>query len=107
MTLPLAAPSHANDIPCQALEGEGNPLEIVSHEQAMYLNQTMPIGNGQLGASIYGGIDRERLLLNEVTLWSGEPADWNNPGAKAVLPEIRQLLFAGKIIEAEKLCKQL
>lgn len=103
----LAAAAHANELPVEATDGEVRPLEIVSHEPAIYLNQSVPIGNGQLGASIYGGVDRERLLLNEVTLWSGEPSDWNNPGAKAALPEIRRLLFAGKTKDAEQLCRRL
>src|SRR5579875_2416320 len=42
----------------------------------------LPIGNGRLGAMVFGGTQHETLVLNEDTLWSGKPRDWNNPGAK-------------------------
>ena len=61
------------------------------------------MGNGRLGAMVFGGVNRERLQLNEESLWSGEPRDTNNPQALEYLPKVRQLLFAGKSIEATKL----
>ena len=61
------------------------PLRIVSHQPANAFTEGIPIGNGQLGATIFGHVGVERLGLNDVTLWSGEPSDWNNPDAK-VLP---------------------
>ncbi|MFA6292546.1 MAG: glycoside hydrolase family 95 protein [Victivallales bacterium] len=83
------------------------PLRIVSHQPANTFTEGTPIGNGQLGATIFGNVGAERLGLNDVTLWSGEPSDWNNPDAKVALPEIRRLLFDGKIKEAEMLCRRL
>jgi alpha-L-fucosidase 2 len=59
-------------------------------------NDALPIGNGRLGAMIFGGIEEEHLQLNEDTLWSGAPKDFNNPLAKEQLPKVRQLLFDEK-----------
>ena len=60
----------------------------------------LPVGNGRLGAMVFGGIQQERLQLNDDTLWSGGPRDWNNPGARTVLPEVRQLVLAGDFVAA-------
>ncbi|UCG89374.1 MAG: glycoside hydrolase family 95 protein, partial [Gemmatimonadota bacterium] len=69
--------------------------------------EALPIGNGRLGAMVFGGIGTERLQLNEDTLWSGEPKDWNNPDAREVLTRIRRLIFEGKYVEADQLSKQM
>lgn len=63
----------------------------------------LPIGNGRLGAMVYGNIEKETIQLNEHTIWSGSPNQNNSPEALAALPEIRQLIFAGKYKEAEQL----
>ena len=55
----------------------------------------------------FGGLPREHLQLNEDTLWSGGPREWNNHGALPLLPEVRRLLFEGQYHEADQLCKQL
>src|ERR1039457_3559916 len=47
--------------------------------------EALPVGDGRLGAMIFGSVTNEHLQLNEATLWSGGPRDWNNPGAKEVL----------------------
>lgn len=62
--------------------------------------EALPIGNGRLGAMIFGGLERERIQLNEDTLWSGGPRDTTNPLALEALPKVRQLLFEGKPDEA-------
>lgn len=69
--------------------------------------EALPIGNGRLGAMVFGGVERERLQLNEDTLWSGRPKDWDNAKAKEVLPEVRRLILAGKYSEADQMCKQM
>ncbi|MFZ1072579.1 MAG: glycoside hydrolase N-terminal domain-containing protein [Verrucomicrobiia bacterium] len=56
----------------------------------------LPVGNGRLGAMIFGGVERERLQLNEDTLWAGGPYDPNNTNALAALPEVRRLVFASQ-----------
>ncbi len=65
--------------------------------------EALPIGNGRLGAMVFGGIRRERLSLNQDSIWYGGPVDRVNPDAKGHLEEVRRLLLAGKIPEAEKL----
>ena len=65
--------------------------------------KAFPIGNGFLGAMVFGDVNHERLQLNEKTLWSGSPDDNNNPDAFASLSKIRELLFNGKNKEATEL----
>src|SRR5689334_8638735 len=56
----------------------------------------LPIGNGRLGAMIYGNVDTEKVQLNEHTVWSGSPNRNDNPLALDSLAEIRRLIFNGK-----------
>ena len=63
-------------------------------------NQALPLGNGRLGAMVFGNVNGERIQLNENTLWMGGPRDTNNPDALKHLPEVRRLLFAGLPVEA-------
>ena len=63
----------------------------------------LPVGNGHLGAMVFGGIGFERIQLNEETLGSGSSIDRNNPRAIEYLPELRRLLFNGRSKEAEVL----
>jgi alpha-L-fucosidase 2 len=63
--------------------------------------EALPIGNGRLGAMVFGGVDRERLQLNEDTLWAGGPYDPVNTNALAALPKVRELIFAGRYAEAQ------
>ena len=65
--------------------------------------EALPIGNGRLAAMVFGGVNNERIQLNEETVWDGVPSDHNNPEALAALPEVRRLLFEGKNDEATKL----
>ena len=64
-------------------------------------NEALPVGNGRLGAMVFGGVVDERLQLNEDSVWAGEKLDRVNPQAAASLPEIRRLLLEGKPAEAE------
>ena len=76
---------------------------------------SLPIGNGRLGAMVYGGSDsqpadpaKETLQLNEDTLWSGMPVDGNNPEAKQYLPEVRKAVLEEKDYhKADQLCKKM
>ena len=63
-------------------------------------NDALPLGNARLGAMVFGGAARERLQLNEETLWAGYPRDTSNPQALSNLAEVRRLLFAGDSAEA-------
>ena len=67
--------------------------------------QAYPIGNGRLGGMVFGGIDLERIQLNEETIWAGQPQDTTNPRALQALAKVRQLLFEGKNAEAEALAQ--
>ncbi len=65
--------------------------------------EALPLGNGRLGAMIFGGVTDDCVQLNVDSLWDGGPKDASNPAALKVLPEIRRLLFEGKNIEATQL----
>lgn len=65
--------------------------------------EALPVGNGRLGAMVFGGGAHERIALNEATFWSGGPYDPVNPGAKGALAEVRRLIFAGQFAEAQAL----
>ena len=65
--------------------------------------ETLPLGNGRLGMMPDGGVNREHIVLNEISLWSGSESDYRNPDASKSLPAIRQLLFEGKNLEAQEL----
>src|SRR5207245_6767337 len=83
---------------------------LASAETIIWLNsparnfaESSPMGNGRLGAMMFGGVDKERVVLNETSCWSGSRQDADRPGANKVLPEIRRLLIEGKNVEAEAL----
>ncbi len=73
---------------------------------AQHFTQSCPLGNGRLGAMIFGGIADETIVLNESGMWSGSPQDADRPDAAKALPEIRRLLLEGKNAEAEKLVSE-
>ena len=78
--------------------------------KAPSLNQwesALPIGNGSLGAMIYGNVATETIQLNEHTVWSGGPNRNDNPLALEALPELRKLIFDGKYKEADKMANQV
>jgi alpha-L-fucosidase 2 len=79
------------------------PLTLWYERPAAQWVEALPVGNGRLGAMVYGGIEHERLQLNEDTLWAGGPYDPANPEARAALPEIRRLLAAGEHQAAQDL----
>ncbi|HKJ68602.1 MAG TPA: glycoside hydrolase family 95 protein, partial [bacterium] len=68
--------------------------------------EALPVGNGRLGAMVFGRTAEERIQLNEDTLWAGEPHDYAHNGAYKYLPEIRRLLFDGRQSEAEELAME-
>jgi alpha-L-fucosidase 2 len=83
------------------------PLELRYTHPAQQWTEALPVGNGRMGAMVFGDIAQERLQLNEDTLWSGAPRPWNNPGAKDALPAIRAALFAGDYVKATELSKKM
>ena len=68
--------------------------------------EALPIGNGSLGAMVYGGVTQEHIQFNEETLWRGEPHDYAHKGAAKFLPKIRELLTQGKQIAAQDLAQE-
>ncbi|MBR5604388.1 MAG: glycoside hydrolase family 95 protein [Bacteroidales bacterium] len=72
-------------------------------ESARCWEETLPLGNGRLGIMPDGGIEKENIVLNDITLWSGKVADYSNPNAKEALPEIQRLLLEDKNYEAQEL----
>ena len=59
----------------------GHELKLWYTKPAAQWTEALPLGNGRLGAMVFGGVAAERIQLNEDTLWSGHPRDWNNPEA--------------------------
>lgn len=72
-------------------------------QPAAHWTEALPHGNGRLGAMVFGGVDEERIALNESSVWSGSRDESDRPDAHKALPEIRQLLLDGRNTEAEKL----
>lgn len=82
-------------------------MKLLYDKPASNWNEALPLGNGRLGAMIFGSVERETICLNEDTLWSGYPKDGNNPGAKEVLPELRELVGEGRYMEADELGRKM
>ncbi len=81
----------------------GNELKLWYRQPAQEWVEALPIGNGRLGAMVFGGVQSERLQLNEDTLWSGKSIERDKPDAAEYLPEARRLLFEGKYAEGQNL----
>ena len=81
-----------------------NPQRLVLwyEKPATQWVEALPVGNGRLGAMVFGGTASERLQLNEDTLYAGGPYDPNNRDALAALPEARRLIFEGQIPRSER-----
>jgi len=86
-----------------ARTGSPADLKLWYTAPAATWNDALPVGNGHLGAMVFGGIDSERIQLNEETVWTGEERWDANPEARKTLPAVRRLLFEGKYREAEEL----
>ncbi|HYU13325.1 MAG TPA: glycoside hydrolase family 95 protein, partial [Stellaceae bacterium] len=78
-------------------------LRLWYTQPAANWNEALPIGNGRLGAMVFGGVAEEHLQLNEDTVWAGEKRDRMNPAGPAAVKEVRRLLAEGKAAEAEAL----
>ncbi len=85
---------------------EKEDLKLWYGEPAERWEEALPVGNGRLGAMIYGGVSEDHIQFNEETLWSGGPHDYSNAGASQYLGKIRELLWQGKQKEAEKLAAE-
>ena len=82
------------------------PLSLWYRQPAARWTEALAIGNGRIGAMVFGGVPRERLQLNEDTLWGGGPYDPVNPQGKDALPEVRKMVFDGNYRGAGQLINQ-
>jgi alpha-L-fucosidase 2 len=82
------------------------PYKLSYNKPATKWTEALPIGNGRLGAMVFGNPIIEQLQLNEETIWAGQPNNNANPEAIKFLPQIRALVFAGKYIEAQNLATE-
>lgn len=81
-------------------------LKLWYNKPATKWTEALPLGNGRIGAMVFGGVENDRIQFNEETLWSGGPRNYSRPGVHKYLDSIRQLLFAGKQKEAEALAEK-
>ena len=80
------------------------PMRLWYDKPAQYFEESLPIGNGKLGALVYGGTDSCLIHLNDITFWTGKPVDPNEgKGASKWIPEIRKALFAEDYARADSL----
>ncbi len=89
---PLAAPAEA--------------LTLWYREPAQKWVEALPVGNGRLGAMVFGGVNSERIQLNENSIWAGPPCPEPRPDRAGVLAEARQLIFDGKYSEGQQLVQR-
>lgn len=84
----------------------GSFLKLWYRQPAKQWVEALPVGNGRLGAMVFGGPSEEKIQLNESTVWAGQPNRNDNPDAKSALPEVRKLIFEGKYREAQDLANR-
>ena len=85
-----------------------SPLKLWYDNPATYFEESLVLGNGMQGATVFGGIGTDKIYLNDLTLWSGEPVNANmNPNAYKNLPDIRKALNEKNYKKAEQLYKKL
>ena len=88
-----------------AAKAQGTPpMRLWYDKPATYFEESLPIGNGRLGACLYGGVEDNIIYLNDITFWTGKPEDPNlDAGASRWIPEIRKALFAEDYALADSL----
>ena len=89
----------------QLLFGQDRVNTLWYRQAARDWNEALPVGNGRIGAMVFGGVWNETIQLNEESLWGGCPQD-GNADAAAVMPEIKKLLLDGKVAEANALARE-
>ena len=103
--LALIFPFWLGQQPAPVTRGAGAPAPATLwyRAPAATWNEALPVGNGRLGAMVFGGVTEERLQLNEDSVWAGQKLNRINPAAAKAVPEVRRLLGEGKVTEAEAL----
>lgn len=89
--------------PFSSTHAQSQPLNLWYRQPAVAWTDALPLGNGRIGAMVFGGVGEERLQINEETLWNGRPRSYARTGAVQYLQPIRRLLAEGKQPEAEAL----
>jgi len=88
-------------------EAQTNNLKLWYNKPAKAWEEALPLGNGKTGAMVYGRVNRERIQLNDNTLWSGFPDAGNNVNGPQVLPQVRKAIFEGNYDQAALLWKKM
>lgn len=101
----LVGPLSGEAAASEADDGQDNPMKLWYPRPAGEWLEALPVGNGRLGAMVFGGVDSERLQLNEDTVWAGGPHDYS-PVCRDALPRLQQLLFDWKWVEAKRLSEE-
>lgn len=106
--LPVVLAAALLHAPARAAETTAAPADLTLwyRRPAPEWNHALPVGNGRLGAMVFGGVRSERIHLNEDSLWMGGPRDSDNPEALPHLAEVRRLLFAGLPRQAADLAEK-
>ncbi len=81
-------------------------LKLWYNKPAQQWTEALPVGNGRLGAMVFGGAENEQVQLNEDTLWAGQPIERDRVGAYKHLAEARRLIFDGKYTEAQRIMQR-
>src|ERR1035437_579168 len=85
----------------------GNREYVLWYDKpAQVWTEALPLGNGRLGAMVFGNPGTEQIQLNEATIWAGKPNNNANPEALLNIPNVRELVFAGKYLEAQTLATE-
>jgi len=92
-------------LPQNRAESSTSNLKLWYRQPAQEWVEALPIGNGRVGAMVFGGIEKERIQLNEDTIWAGGPYDPSNPEALEALPKVRKLIFDGQFRQADDLIR--
>jgi alpha-L-fucosidase 2 len=89
-----------------SLSVQAGDLKLWYKQPAGTWVEALPVGNSRMGAMVYGGTAREELQLNDETMWGGSPYRNDKPEALESLPQVRELIFAGKNMEAQDLIQE-
>jgi len=89
-----------------SLFGQKNVSKLWYDKPAQVWTEALPLGNGRLGAMVFGNPGIEQIQLNEATIWAGRPNNNGNPDALENIPKVRGLVFAGKYLEAQTLATE-
>jgi len=88
------------------LFGQKSESKLWYDKPAQVWTEALPLGNGRLGAMVFGNPGTEQIQLNEATIWAGRPNNNGNPDALENIPKVRALVFAGKYLEAQTLATE-